>query len=73
MLPPPPQGTIKSPSKNIPLSSQMIHWTAWTCIWTKMSDDVANAATSGSLDDADISSMAKTLEILTLANSTLVK
>ena len=38
-----------------------------------MSDSVANAATAGSLDDADISSMAKSLETPTLANSTLVR
>ena len=38
-----------------------------------VSDDVANAATSGSLDAADISSMAKTLETLTLANAAMVR
>ena len=39
----------------------------------KISDNVANAATTGSLDAADIYSMAKSLETLTLANTTLVR
>ena len=38
-----------------------------------MSDAVANAATSGSLSAADISSMAKSLETLTLANATIIR
>ena len=38
-----------------------------------MSDAVANTATAESLDAADISSMAKSLETLTLASATLVR
>ena len=38
-----------------------------------MSDAVDNAATATSLDAADIVSMAKSLETLTLANATLVR
>ena len=37
-----------------------------------ISDAVANAATARYLNDAEISSMAKSLETLTLANTTLV-
>ena len=40
---------------------------------TNMSNAVANADTAGSLDAADISSISKSLETLTLANATLVK
>ena len=40
---------------------------------TTISDDVANAATAGSLDDADIYKMDKILNTPTLANATLVK
>ena len=38
-----------------------------------ISDAVANTATAGSLYAADISSMVKSLETLTLANATLVR
>ena len=38
-----------------------------------MSEAVANAATAGYLDIAEISSMAKSLDTLTLANRTLVR